>query len=434
MKLTGNRLLLTFIVFFSLLGMVVGIAAVLLKPPQSDLITLASFLLLFGGIAVGLSIAVGHSGLPSWVHSLRTQLLLISVVVTALVLVNIGFVAYLMFISTHDLTLLTALIVFSLGLSIIIASYLSRPTTRNMQEVIGAVRQIDAGNLQVNIPVVSRDEVGELAMTFNAMVQRLKESLNRERNMELTRRELVEAISHDLRTPLSAIRAMIESINDGVVTDETTVQRYLRTVQSEIENLSQLVNDLFELSQIDAGLLKLHTDAAFLQQLISDTVETMSAQAASQHLNLNGEVNQDLSPVTMDSSRVNGEVNQDLSPVTMDSSRVQRVLYNLVQNALRHTPPDGAVQIRALDMGDEVEVQVADNGEGISTQHLPGIFERSYRVDQSRSRQSGGAGLGLSIAKGIIEAHGGRIWVKSEPGKGSVFSFTLPKVARGIGT
>jgi signal transduction histidine kinase len=273
------------------------------------------------------------------------------------------------------------------------------------------VRQINAGNLQANVPVASRDEVGELATAFNAMVQRLQENLERERGLERTRRELIEAVSHDLRTPLSSIRAMIESINDGVVTDDATIKRYLRTAQSEIENLSQLVNDLFELSQIDAGLLQLHTGSVFLQQLIPYTVETMIAQAASHRLSLIG------------------EVEKELSPVTADSRRIQRVLYNLVQNAIRHTPADGSINIRAMDVGGTVEVQVSDTGEGIPVDDLSMVFERSYRSERSRSRQSGGAGLGLTIAKGIVEAHGGRIWVNSEPGQGSVFSFTLPKVA-----
>jgi signal transduction histidine kinase len=410
MRLSIRWLVLTFIIFGALLGLVEGIAVVLLKPERGDLLALAGFLFIFGGITLGFSIAVARSGLPSWVRSIRTQLLLISVVVSVLVVVNIGFVSYLMFISPHDLGLLIGLIVFSLGLSIMASLYLSQPTTRNLNEVINAVRQINAGNLQENVPVVSRDEVGELAKAFNAMVQRLQESLERERDMERTRRELIEAVSHDLRTPLSSIRAMIESINDGVVTDDATIKRYLNTAQSEIENLSQLVNDLFELSQIDAGLLQLHTESVFLQQLIQDTVETLTAQAASCHLSLSG------------------EVEKELSPVTVDSRRIQRVLYNLVQNAIRHTPADGSVNIRAIDVGEALEVQVEDTGEGIPAQDLPKIFERSYRSERSRSRQSGGAGLGLSIAKGIVEAHGGRIWVNSEPGQGSVFSFTLPKV------
>ena len=124
-----------------------------------------------------------------------------------------------------------------------------------------------------------------------------------------------------------------------------------------------------------------------------------------------------------------GTVDAELSPVMMDSHRIQRVLYNLVQNSIRHTPPDGSIYIRVQDAGDEVQVEVADTGEGIPAQDQPRLFERTYRVDPSRSRSSGGAGLGLSIARGIVEAHGGRLWVESELGRGSVFSFTLPKVS-----
>ena len=404
-----KRLVLTIVVFVALLALVEGIAAALLKPQISDLLVLAGFLTFFGGITLVLSIFAGRSGLPYWIRSIRSQLLLISVVTAVLVLANIGLVGYLMFISPHDLGLLFGLIIFSLGLSVIASFYLSRPTIRNIQKVISAVRQINTGNLQQNVPVTSRDEVGELAIAYNAMLQRLQESLSRERNMEKARRELIEAVSHDLRTPISAIRVMIESINDGVVTDEETIKRYLQTAQSEIENLSQLVNDLFELSQIDAGLLKLHTDSVLLQKLIPDTLETMTAQAASYGLTLKG------------------EIDQGLPPVTIDRSRVQRVLYNLIQNAIRHTPPDGSISIRAAEVGEAVEVQVVDTGEGITADDIPKVFERSFRSEQSRSRQYGGTGLGLSISKGIVEAHGGHIWVKSDPGRGSVFSFTLPK-------
>jgi signal transduction histidine kinase len=410
-KFSVRWLVLTLLVFAALLGLVEVITVILLNPDRGDLLALAGFLLVFGGIALTLSIVIARSGLPSWIRSIRAQLLLVSVVVAIIIVANIGFVAYLMFISSHDLGLLVGLIFFSLGLSILTSIYLSQPTTRNLNKVISAVRQVNAGNLEVNIPVASRDDVGELAMAFNAMVQRLQKSLEREREMERTRRELMEAVSHDLRTPLSSIRAMIESINDGVVTDEETIKRYLHTAQSEIESLSQLVNDLFELSQIDAGLLQLHTDSISLQQLIPDTVETMKAQAALYHLSLDG------------------DVEEELSPVTIDSRRIQRVLYNLIQNAIRHTPADGSICVLAADIGDAVEVSVVDTGEGISADELSRVFQRSYRSEKSRSRQSGGAGLGLSIAKGIVEAHGGTIWVKSELGKGSSFSFTLPKAS-----
>lgn len=204
---------------------------------------------------------------------------------------------------------------------------------------------------------------------------------------------------------------MVESINDGIVDDPETVRRYLRSTQTDVENLSQLINDLFELSQMDAGALELHLESSSLQDLISDTMESMSAQAAVHKLTLGG------------------EVDENLSPVVMDAQRVQRVLYNLVQNAIRHTPPDGTIYLRAQDAGSEVQVDVVDTGEGIPEVEFQRLFEPSYRSDYARSRASGGSGLGLSIAMGIVQAHGGRIWVQSTLGRGSTFSFTLPKSA-----
>ena len=394
-----------------LVGLVLGITVVLLDPSGDDLLALTSFLLISGAATVGLGLVAMRFGLPGWGRTIRGRLVLMSVLSSILALANVGFVALLMFLSSHDLALLAGLLAFSLGLTVVVVIASSDPTARNMREVVYAVRSISAGSLETRVPVESTDEVGELAAALNGMVHRLQVSFGRERDLENTRRELVGAVSHDLRTPLASIRAMIESINDGVVSDQETIRKYLRIMQSEVENLSQPINDLFELSQIDAGTLELHTESSSIQDLISDTLEGMAHQAAGRRLGLDG------------------AVDTELSPVMMDSHRVQRVLYNLVQNSIRHTPADGSILISALDAGDEVKVQVADTGAGIHAKDLPRLFERTYRVDRSRSRRSGGAGLGLSIAKGIVEAHGGRLWVESELGKGSVFNFTLPKVA-----
>jgi len=392
-----------------LVALVLGLTAVLLQPPRGDLILLAAFMLVSGGVTVGLGLAMWQWGLPSWARSIRSRLILVSVLVAALSIANIGFVAMLMFLSTHDLGLLVGLMTFSLGLSILVAYTSSESTARTMKRFVDAVRQISDGNLDTRVPIDSNDEVGELATAFNRMVDRLQISFEHERELENARKELFGAVSHDLRTPLASMRAMVESINDGVVSDEETKSRYLRTIQSEVENLSKLISDLFELSQLDAGILALHVEAGPIQDLISDTLESMAAQAAERRLHLEG------------------EVDGELAPVSMDSARVQRVLYNLVQNAIRHTPPDGSISIRSLDAGNEVEVQVADTGEGIHDRDVTRIFDRAFRADPARKRDSGGAGLGLTISRGIIEAHGGRIWVDSDPGRGSVFSFTLPK-------
>lgn len=399
------------VVLLATTGFVLALVTALISPPAGDLVLMAVFLGISGGVTVSLGVAGARLGLPRWIKSVRSKLILVSVLTALLALVNVGFTSVLMFLSPHDLALLAGLLGFSLGMSIFVAFGFSEPTIRSIQGLVHAVRRTTAGSLDTRVPVLSNDEVGQLAEAFNVMAERLETSFARERELEEARRELMSAVSHDLRTPLASIRALVESMIDGVVTDRETVNRYLRTTLTEVESLSQLVNDLFELSQMDAGVLELHVEAASLQDLISDTLEGMSAQAAAHRL------------------RLQGTVDGEIAAVVMDTHRVQRVLYNLVQNSSRHTPPDGTIDIRARDTGPAVQVEVADTGEGIPEQNLRRIFERSYRIDRSRSRDSGGTGLGLSIARGIVEAHGGRIWAESTVGQGSTVAFTLPKTA-----
>ena len=392
-----------------LTGLLLLLTLVLLRPPLSDLVAMAGFLLASGGLTVAAALGLTRWNLPGWIGSLRAKIVLMAVLTAVLALLNVGFTAFLMFLSPHDLALLGGLLAFALGMSVFVAFSVSRTVSDSIHELLTAVRSFNAGNMDAKVPVATGDEVGELAAAFNDMSQRLEESFSKERELERNRREMMQAVSHDLRTPLASIQAMVESINDGVVSDEETVKRYMRSTQTEVENLNQLINDLFELAQLDAGLLELRIETSSVQDLISDTLESMSAQVRAQKLTL---------------SR---KVDEELSPVDIDPQRVQRVLYNLVQNALRHTPPDGTISIQARDVGEEVQVEVKDTGEGIPECELSHIFQRSYRVDPSRTRGSGGAGLGLCIVLGIVEAHGGRIWVESGLGKGSSFTFTLPK-------
>ncbi len=395
-----------------LVGMTVFVlvlTTLLLDPPAGDLRTLAIFLSISGGVTVLIGVAAPRLALPHWTRTVRGRMVLVSVVTALLALVNVGITAYLMFLNTHDLALLAGLLGFSVGVSVFVAFAFAEPTARSIRRLADAAKSMSAGRLDTRVEVGSSDEVGQLSGAFNAMAERLQSSFARERELEQARKELISAVSHDLRTPLASIRAMVESMADGVVSDPETVSRYMRTSLAEVENLSQLVDDLFELSRMDAGELELHLEEASLQDLVSDTLESMSAQAEARKLSLLG------------------TVNDELKPVVMDTRRVQRVMYNLVQNSIRHTPTDGTIHIRAQDAGEVVQVQVADTGEGIPETEIPRLFERSYRPDLSRSRLSGGAGLGLSIAKGIVEAHGGRIWVESAEGQGSTFSFTLPK-------
>lgn len=379
------------------------------SPPMSDLIALGVFLTLSSSGTLAAGVIATRYGVVQRVSTFRTRLVLIALLVASLALINIGFTSFLMFISAHDLVLLTGLLAFSLVISFFTAVILSQPTASSVAQLVHVVDRLSNGDLTARADVTTHDEIGKVAEALNEMASQLEASFTRERDLEKARRELITAVSHDLRTPLASIRAMVESIEDGIVTDVETQSRYVRTTLTEVERLTQLVNDLFELSQMEAGILELHVENASIKDLVSDTLESVSAQALIKQLT------------------VEGTVADDLSPVIMDPLRVERVLQNLVQNSLRHTPPDGSIWIRAKNAGAEIQVEVQDSGEGIPPQAMQNLFKPTFRSDPSRSRVSGGSGLGLSIAKRIVEAHGGRIWAESALGTGSTFCFTLPK-------
>jgi len=258
------------------------------------------------------------------------------------------------------------------------------------------------------VPVETADELGALAGAFNAMADRVEEAARQQHELDAARRALLAAVSHDLRTPLAAIRAMLEAIQDGVVDDAQTVERYHRAMHGEVERLSTLIDDLFELTRIEAGALRLSPRPTDVGELLMQSAEAMQAEA----------------------ERAGVRLAIDVSPgiplLTGDPQQLQRVLLNLITNALRHTPADGSVVLRAEPQPGGVALSVTDSGEGIPQADLPHVFERFYRADKSRSRASGGSGLGLAIARGIVEAHGGQIAVASALGRGTRFTVTLP--------
>lgn len=393
----------------ALTGVVLALSALLLQPSPGDFVALGLFLLLSGAATLVIGWLGAQIRPTQPFGRIRNKLVLLVVLVAGLGAINVGFTAHLMFISPHDLALLSVLLFFSCGVSVCLAFFVSIPFDTTIRAFLRAVDRMGTGQLNARVAVSSRDELEQLAMAFNTMADQLEAAFARQGDLEQARRQLIAAVSHDVRNPLASMRAMVESINDGVVADEATVQRYLRQLQGEIQYLSRLIDDLFELSQIDAGLIGLQLGWASLQDVISDTLGAVSAQAAQRNL------------------AVQGVVDGGLPPLLMDTRRVQRVLYNLVQNALRHTPSDGTIRIEAEDTGPEVRVIVSDTGEGIPIEELPHIFEQFYRGDRARSRDEAGSGLGLSIAEGIVTAHGGRIWAESPAGEGARFTFTLPK-------
>lgn len=228
------------------------------------------------------------------------------------------------------------------------------------------------------------------------------------REVEAARRRLVASVSHDLRTPLASLRLLVESIDDGVVTGETR-DRYLGEIRTHVAALSALIDDLFELSRIEAGEISWTMSQVELRELVGDTVAAMRAPAAARGVSLAADL-----PADELLARANAE-------------KLQRVLFNLIQNAIRHTPADGSVTVRARSDGESggVEVEVVDNGEGIPAGVDEHVFEPFYRGEDARSEE--GAGLGLAISRAIVEAHGGRIWL--EPAApGTRVRFTLRAV------
>jgi signal transduction histidine kinase len=385
------------------------------QPPVADLGKMAAFLATSGLLSLGvISLGLWLMQIGA-LRTLRARMVGALVAGSVVALINVLFSALLMFASRHDVLLLSLLSFFAVVVSTALGAVLAGSFTDRLRAVSDAAAALATGDLSVRVPPPTADaasEVRALTLAFNRMAEQLEEAAARRANDDEARRMLVAAISHDLRTPLASIRAMIEAITDGVVTDSETISRFHATMGREIRTLSALITDLFELSQLEAGQLALSLAPATLPDLIAEVVEGLSVQAAARAIHI--------------ASGVEGAV----GPVVMDTPAVRRVLTNLVQNALRHTPADGTIAVTARAVAEGVQVDVVDTGEGIPAADLPHIFERFYRGEKSRSRETGGAGLGLAIARGFVEAHGGRIWVDSEAGCGTRFSFILPRTPR----
>jgi signal transduction histidine kinase len=247
--------------------------------------------------------------------------------------------------------------------------------------------------------------VGQLAQAFNRMSAELEQ-------LEQLRRDLVANVSHELKTPISALRAHLENLHDGV---ERPDPETLQVMLAQSERLGRLVDQLLELSRLESGDLPLRREQVPLGPLVSEVLSEIEVARAGSGVALGR------------------EVPADLPAVFADRERIHQVLFNLLDNAVRFTPAGGRVTVSADRHNGSVDVHVVDTGQGIAPEHLPRLFERFYRADSARSLREGGTGIGLAIARSVVEAHGGRIWAESEPGKGSVFTFELP-VARATET
>jgi len=327
-------------------------------------------------------------------------------VIVALVALGVSAVALLMFLSAHDAFLMVLLLVFAGGLIAYAASVLASGLMRDIESVRDGVRAVGEGSRDIEIATEGNDEMSELAEAANRMAARLGASESEREVAEAARRDLVAAVSHDLRTPLTSLRLLAGAVEEELV-DEDTRRRYLAQMSGHIEALSGLIDDLFELSRLEAGDIQWSMQQVALDELVAETVEAMQPHADQKRV------------------AVRAEVSALVAPARANPEKLQRVLLNLIQNAIRHTPADGSVTVAAVSNGATVEVEVADTGEGVAPEERERVFEPFFRGGEGRSRTGEGTGLGLAICRAIVEAHGGKIWLADSP-SGTRVRFSLP--------
>jgi signal transduction histidine kinase len=282
--------------------------------------------------------------------------------------------------------------------SLIVARLMARGMTQPLRDMASAARRMETGDYSVRVQTRSRDEVGRLAAAFNRMSGELE-------GLEQSRRDLVANVSHELKTPIAAIRAHLENLLDGVEQPDPAT---LEVMLAQVERLGRLVDQLLDLSRLESGEVPLRLEALPLRPIVDQLISEIAVALPGRGVT------------------VRNDVSSDLPALSADRERLHQVLFNLVENAVRFTPDGGEVTLSARRENGSIEIAVADTGTGIPPEHLPRLFERFYRADPARARGDGGTGIGLAIARSVVEAHGGTIRAESEPGRGSVFTFDLP--------
>ena len=403
-------LIFLFVLLIPIAGTLVS-ELIMFDLPGGEVEQLVAFMTMTGLMTSLLSFAFYRLGILEWFRSLRWAIWMVIALLVLMIFLNVWLIARFTFIQNHYLTLTSLLLIFA-GLSALtIGFFASKTMTDRLSQLHQATQALARQDFSVRLDITGNDEIAQLADTFNDMAQKLEEVEEKKRQLEMTRRDLTAWVSHDLRTPLASIRVMIEAILDGVVSDEATVGRYLENSRAEIEHLSHLIDDLFELAQLDVGHLQLDLQQASIRDMISDTLGSMEAKASLRDITLVG------------------EVADDIDLIQMAPDKIQRVLTNLVDNAIKYADPGDGVTLSAWLDEDQLRIDIHNNGSLIPQSVLPRLFESFYRGEGSRTRGDDGArgtGLGLAIARGFIEAHGGSIWAQSNPSDGTTFSLNLP--------
>jgi signal transduction histidine kinase len=342
-----------------------------------------------GSLASGLVLALLLRRAPTvWLQLAGLALTAVCVPLVAVLLSG-----WVMFHMGADLKIL-AVAAGAATAAVLAALVLAREISGSLRRVGAASRELAAGELSARAPAGGAREISDLAASFNAMAASLEQLFD-------ARRELVAWASHDLRAPIASLQAMLEAIEDGLASAED----YLPTLREQVQTLSMLVDDLFELARIDAGALTLELHRTPVAPLVDSALRLLRPEAEARGVALTAEVD--------------AEAEAPLAP-----DKIERVLFNLLANALRHTPSDGSVAVHVERRNGDVLLRVEDSGEGLAGEAPARMFERFWRADRARS--GSGAGLGLAIARGLVEAHGGRIWAENRPQGGACVSFTLP--------
>jgi signal transduction histidine kinase len=380
-----------------LAGMVV--LEVVMHPAASDRVEAFA---LFGFMAL-LTIVASHA-LPrvaARTRSLGRTVACVVLVAAGLVVLGVAVGAWRMFLSVHDLHLLSVMLAVAAGLGVVFAVSIARPLRDDLAAIRRTTDSVAIGDFKVTTGVTRGDELGATARALDTMIERLAIADAQRQHDDTSRRTLLAAVGHDLRTPLSALQAAVEAMQDGLVAD---TPRYLRSMSHDIAHLRALVDDLFLLARIEAGDLTVDMQTIDLAEIADETIEAMAPVATGCDVSLHLEAD--------------GRVLAHGGPEALG-----RVMRNLVDNAIRHAPTSSRVVVRVSN-GTDATVEVIDEGPGFDHELLASAFDSFSRGDPSRNRDTGGAGLGLAIAKGVVEAHGGAIW--AEPGPGGRVAFRVP--------
>ena len=295
--------------------------------------------------------------------------------------------------------------------SMILTAWIYKSIVTPIHHLQVATKKITDGNLDFEMPAGGDDEIGELCTDFEEMRRRLKESAEEKLEAEKQNRELISNISHDLKTPITAVKGYVEGLMDGVADTPEKQEKYIRTIYNKANDMERLINELTFYSKIDTNRIPYHFDHINVSAYFADCVEELSIELEEQNIEL----------------AYFNYVDEDVQ-VIADAEQIKRVINNIVSNSIKYIDkPKGYINIRVKDVGDFVQVEIEDNGKGIATKDLPLIFNRFYRTDASRNSSKGGSGIGLSIVKKIIEDHGGKVWATSKENTGTVMYFVLRK-------